>query len=242
SEKSISPVTDDYILGPGDKLKVYLWGDPVDILSLNKELDLTVSRDGTVYIPNLGVMSVSGLKIADFKKILQQKLSGKFRNLKVDVVLDKLRNFKVYVTGFVNKPGQININPLDSLIDALTYAGGVSKAGTLRDIQIKRKTPDGLVIYKVDLYDLFLKGIPVDLKLKEEEIIYVPPIGDTVALAGDVNRPAIYELKSEKELKDITQFSGGLNPSASEVYIRISRFSKDGVNIYEGYLSDENFL
>lgn len=242
SQKALSPVSDDYVLGPGDNLKVYLWGDPVDILSIDRDLDLTVSRDGSVYIPNLGVMTVAGLKIADFKKILQQRLSGKFKNLKVDVVLNKLRTFKVYVTGFVKNPGQITVNPLDTLIDAITYAGGVSKSGTLRNIEIKRKTLDGLITYKVDLYDLFIKGIPTDIKLKEEDTIYVPPIGETVAISGDVKRPAIYELKSEKELKDILQFAGGLNPSASEVYIRISRFSKDGVNIYEGNLTDENFL
>ncbi len=242
SPKTISPVPDDYILGPGDSIKVYLWGDAVDILPIDKELELTVTRDGTVYVPNVGLMSVSGLKVSDFKKILQQKLSGKFKNLRVDVVLDKLRTFKVYVTGFVESPGQIKVNPLDTLIDALTYAGGVSKSGTLRSIEIKRKTVDGLVTYKVDLYDLFIKGLPVDLKLKEEDIIYVPPIGDTISIAGDVKRPAIYELKSEKELKDIVQFAGGFNPSASEVFIRVSRFSKDGVNIYEGNLTDESFL
>ncbi|MFN3787472.1 MAG: SLBB domain-containing protein [Sulfurihydrogenibium azorense] len=242
SKKALSPVGDDYILGPGDNLKVFLWGDPVDILSLDREVSLEVSRDGTVYIPNVGVLNVAGLKIGDFKKILTQRLSSKYKNLKVDVVLEKLRTFKVYTTGFVKNPGVILVNPLDNLIDALTLAGGVSKNGSLRNIEIKRKTPDGIITYKVDLYDLFIKGLPVDVKLRDEDVIYVPPIGDTVAIAGDVKRPAIYELKDEKTLEDVIKFAGGFNPSVSEVFVRLSRFSKDGVKIFEGSLSDKDFI
>ena len=242
SERVVSPVGDDYVLGPGDSLKVFLWGDPVDILSLNKEMSLEVSRDGTVYVPNVGIINVSGLKIGDFKKILTQRLSSKYKNLKVEVILERLRTFKVYATGFVKNPGVVLVNPLDNLIDALTLAGGVSKSGSLRNIEIKRKTPEGVITYKIDLYDLFIKGLPVDIKLRDEDVIYVPPIGDTVAIAGDVKRPAIYELKDEKNLEDVVKFAGGFNPSVSEVFVRISRFSQDGVKIYEGSLSDKDFI
>lgn len=240
--KFTSPVPDDYVLGVGDKIKVYLWGDPVDMMLMKSEIDLSVSRDGTVYVPHVGVVPVAGMKISDFKKYLSSKLSSKFKNLKVDVVLTKLRTFNVYITGFVNKPGMISVDSLDTLMSALTRVGGVSKAGSLRRIEIRRNENGRLKVIDIDLYDLFIKGLPVDIILRDGDVVYVYPIGDVVAIFGDVKRPGIYEMKNEKELRDIVDFAGGFNPSVSDIVVRIFRYSKDGVEILEGNLGDEKFM
>jgi protein involved in polysaccharide export with SLBB domain len=242
SAKSISPVGDDYILGPGDSLKVYVWGDPVDLMAINRDFSLTVSPDGTVYVPNVGMLQVSGLSLGDFKKLITSKLSSKFKNLKVDATVEKIRKFNVYLTGFVNSPGMKTVDALDTLIDALILAEGVSKNGSLRNIEIKRKTASGVSVIKVDLYDLFIKGYPIDIKLKDGDVIYVPPIGNVVAIAGEVKRPAIYELKNENSLNEILEFAGGINPSSSEAFVRLMRYSKDGIVIKEGALNDKTFL
>ncbi|MEZ0322723.1 MAG: SLBB domain-containing protein [Hydrogenothermaceae bacterium] len=240
--KTVSPVGDDYVLGPGDKLKIYLWGDPVDIMAINREFTVEVSRDGTGYVPNIGQLTLSGLSIRDLKNILQKKYGDKFKNLKVDITLEKLRSFNVYVTGFVREPGMITVNSLDTVIDALYIAGGVSKTGSLRKIQLKRKEDSQLKIYNIDLYSLFIEGNPVDIKLRDGDVIYVPPIGDVVAIFGDIKRPAIYELKDERELKNVINFAGGFNASVNDSFVRISRFAKDGVEIFEGDLTDKEFL
>jgi len=242
SAKSISPVGDDYILGPGDSLKVYVWGDPVDLMVINRDFSLTVSPDGTVYVPNVGMLQVSGLTLGDFKKLITSKLSSKFKNLKVDTTVEKIRKFNVYLTGFVNSPGMKTVDALDTLVDALILAEGVSKNGSLRNIEIKRKTASTLSVIKVDLYDLFIKGYPIDIKLKDGDVIYVPPIGNVVAIAGEVKRPAIYELKNENSLNEILEFAGGVNPSSSEAFVRLMRYSKDGIVIKEGVLNDKTFL
>jgi protein involved in polysaccharide export with SLBB domain len=242
SAKSISPVGDDYILGPGDSLKVYVWGDPVDLMVINRDFSLTVSPDGTVYVPNVGMLQVSGLSLGDFKKLITSKLSSKFKNLKVDATVEKIRKFNVYLTGFVNSPGMKTVDALDTLVDALILAEGVSKNGSLRNIEIKRKTASGVSVIKVDLYDLFIKGYPIDIKLKDGDVIYVPPIGNVVAIAGEVKRPAIYELKNENSLNEILEFAGGINPSSSEAFARLMRYSKDGIVIKEGVLNDKTFL
>jgi len=242
SAKSISPVGDDYILGPGDSLKVYVWGDPVDLMVINRDFSLTVSPDGTVYVPNVGMLQVSGLTLGDFKKLITSKLSSKFKNLKVDTTVEKIRKFNVYLTGFVNSPGMKTVDALDTLVDALILAEGVSKNGSLRNIEIKRKTASTLSVIKVDLYDLFIKGYPIDIKLKDGDVIYVPPIGNVVAIAGEVKRPAIYELKNENSLNEILEFAGGVNPSSSEAFVRLMRYSKDGIVIKEGALNDKTFL
>ncbi|EEP60439.1 SLBB domain-containing protein [Sulfurihydrogenibium yellowstonense] len=242
STKSISPVGDDYILGPGDSLKVYVWGDPVDLMAINRDFSLKVSSDGTVYVPNVGMLQVSGLTLGDFKKLITSKLSSKFKNLKVDATVEKIRKFNIYLTGFVNSPGMKTVDALDTLVDALIFAEGVSKNGSLRNIEIKRKTAFGISVIKVDLYDLFIKGYPIDIKLKDGDVIYVPPIGNVVAIAGEVKRPAIYELKNENSLDEILEFAGGINPSSSEVFVRLMRYSKDGIVIKEGALNDKTFL
>jgi polysaccharide export outer membrane protein len=242
SAKSISPVGDDYILGPGDSLKVYVWGDPVDLMAINRDFSLTVSPDGTVYVPNVGMLQVSGLTLGDFKKLITSKLSFKFKNLKIDATVEKIRKFNVYLTGFVNSPGMKTVDALDTLVDALILAGGVSKNGSLRNIEIKRKTASGVYVIRVDLYDLFIKGYPIDIKLKDGDVIYVPPIGNVVAIAGEVKRPAIYELKNENSLNEILEFAGGINPSSSEAFVRLMRYSKDGIVIKEGALNDKTFL
>jgi polysaccharide export outer membrane protein len=242
SIKSISPVGDDYILGPGDSLKVYVWGDPVDLMAINRDFSLTVSSDGTVYVPNVGMLQVSGLTLGNFKKLITLKLSSKFKNLKVDATVEKIRKFNVYLTGFVNSPGMKTVDALDTLVDALILAEGVSKNGSLRNIEIKRKTASGVSVIRVDLYDLFIKGYPIDIKLKDGDVIYVPPIGNVVAIAGEVKRPAIYELKNENSLNEILEFAGGINPSSSEAFVRLMRYSKDGIVIKEGALNDKTFL
>jgi len=242
STKSISPVGDDYVLGPGDSLKVYLWGDPVDLMAINRDFSLTVSPDGTVYVPNVGMLQVSGLTLGDFKKLITSKLSSKFKNLKVDATVEKIRKFNVYLTGFINSPGMKTVDALDTLVDALILAEGVSKNGSLRNIEIKRKTASTVSVIKVDLYDLFIKGYPIDIKLKDGDVIYVPPIGNVVAIAGEIKRPAIYELKDENSLNEILEFAGGINPSSSEAFVRLMRYSKDGIVIKEGALNDKTFL
>ncbi|MCX7738939.1 MAG: SLBB domain-containing protein [Hydrogenothermaceae bacterium] len=239
--KSTSPVSDDYVLGFGDGFKVYLWGDPVDMMIVDREMNLSVSRDGTVYVPNVGIVSVSGMKIADLKNHLSRMLGSKFKNLRVDIVLTKLRTFNVYITGFVNKPSMVSVDSLDTLMNTLIKVGGVSKVGSLRKIEIRRKEEGKVKVIDVDLYDLFIKGIPVDMRLRDGDVVYVHPIGDVVAIFGEVKRPAIYEIKNERELQDIVNFAGGFNPSVSDVVVRVSRYSKDGVELFEGSLEDRKF-
>ncbi|MDW8095279.1 MAG: SLBB domain-containing protein, partial [Aquificaceae bacterium] len=239
--KPLAPVSEDYVLGPGDTLKVYLWGDAVEILSMDRELNVTISRDGTINLPQIGLINAAGLTIRNLKELLRTRYTQKFKNLKLDVTLTKLRVFNVYVTGFVEKPGMYAVDPMDTLISAIAKAGGVLKSGSLRNVEIRRKINNKLERVQVDLYDIFVKGLPTDVQLREGDVIHVPPIGDVVVVFGDIQRPGIYEIKTERELKDVLEFTGGLQPFASDMFIRLFRFSKDGVETFEGELSNQAF-
>src|SRR6185369_2668558 len=129
----------------------------------------------------------------------------------LNLTMGRLRNIKVYVVGEVRRPGDYNLNSLSTLINALSAAGGPTKNGSLRNIRINR---NGQLVEVVDLYDFFLKGDKGrDVRLQPGDTILVPVLGPVAGVAGNVRRPAIYELKEERSLKELLQLAGGINPT-----------------------------
>jgi polysaccharide export outer membrane protein len=232
-----APIGKDYTVGPGDQINIYLWGDPVDILNLQGFYSFEIDRDGKIYIPNLGVFYVWGLNVKQIKNLLVKTLKRKFKNFEVDVTLGKLREYPVYVTGFVEKPGIIMVRGNVTLLDVLSLAGGISKDGSLRKVLIRRKEKGKIKKIEVDLYDFFVKGIPIDISIKENDSIYVPAVGKLVAVAGAVKRKGIYEIKNEKTLKDLIFMAGGVLPSVNITGIKINRIDKTGFIINSTDLS-----
>ena len=237
----ISPfvyVGKDYLLGPGDELVIYFWGDPVDVLGLESFYEAYVDREGKVFIPSVGVVYVWNKTLGWLEKELKKRLSRKFKRFDIEVSVGKLRSFPVYVTGYVNRPGVVMANATNSVIDVLTLAGGVSKNGSLRRIKLRRA--NGTEI-EIDLYKLLIEGKRIDIKVKDGDVIHVPEIGNTVGIAGNVKREAIYELKGERTLKEVISLAGGVLFSAYDRGVRVYRYKKDKLNVLSGDLGDENF-
>ena len=237
-EEEISiPIPSDYRLAPGDEILVYIIGNPRNV-PLPPVLKLTVDRDGKIYIPNLGVFFVTGLTSKEVEKIIANAIG-----INVSVTVGKIRKFPVYVSGEVNRPGRILISATNNLIDTLTYAGGIKKDGSLRNIFVTKRTAKGVKVLKVDLYKLLIEGKPLNLNLEDGDIILVKPIGPVVAIAGDVRRPGIFELSGKEKVKDLLSFAGGLLPSAYKHKIVIQRYKdNEHLEIIEGDLTDKKFL
>ncbi len=236
------PVGDQYKVGPGDRLFVYFWGDPVDILGLNGFYSITVDRDGKVFVPNLGVFYVWGLEIGRIKKIVHNSLAKKFKRFEIALTLGQLRQFPVYVSGFVKKPGVVQSMGTYSVLDVLVQAGGIAKNGSLRDIVITRKEGRKELEINVDLYNFMISGKPVDVPVREGDSILVKGIGKTAAVTGDVKRPGIYELGPEDSVKDLINYAGGASFSAYDPGIKHYRYENNRVFIYEGSLNKPDFL
>ena len=231
-------VNGDYIVGPGDQLRIYMWGDPVDYGALQSIYDVEIGSDGGMYLDQMGYFSVFGLKLDQIEKLITDTLLKKYKNISLNIAPTKLRDYTIYITGFVNKPGVVKINGLWSVADVLGLSGGVLSEGSLRSIEVQRK---GKTIV-VDLYDLFIKGIPLDMYVMEGDVIYVPPQKLTAAVAGVVRRPAIYELTSGETVADILTFGGDLrNPLQGFSTRLIHRIGVD-VTIEEGNSLDPGFL
>lgn len=199
------PVSDDYVLGPGDDVRVQVWG------GVNYDGSLTIDRNGQVNIPRAGVVTLAGVRAKDVETVLRNQLGNTFTNFNLNANLDRLRGIQVYVVGQAQQPGTYNLSSLSTLVNALFASGGPSVHGSMRNIQLKRA---GRVVTTLDLYDFIGKGDKSrDVALKAGDVIVIPPVGPRVAVTGALDNAAVYELKSGEQasaLGDILALNGGV--------------------------------
>ena len=200
------PVPSDYIVGPGDQLVVQLFGNQ------NRTMRLTVGRDGRINFPELGPINVAGRKFDTVAADLEQRVARQVIGVRAAVSMGDTRSLRVFVMGETPRPGTYTVSGLATITSALYAAGGISAIGSLRDVQLKRQ---GAVVRRLDLYDLLLRGdTSDDSKLLPGDVIFIPPVSATVAVDGEVHRPAIYEMKGNTTVADIVQLAGGLTTQA----------------------------
>ncbi len=217
------PVTPDYVVGPGDELLIQTWGQ----VTLNSRF--TVDRSGSIYIPQVGTLHVSGLKFEQVQEYLKSQMGRVFRNFDLNVNMGQLRSIQVFVVGQARRPGSYTLSSLSTLVTAIFTTGGPAPQGSMRHIQLKRA---GKVIVDFDLYDLLEHGDKTnDVQLLPGDVIYIPPVGPQVAVAGSVNAPAIYELKSatNSTVGDVLELAAGLTNVASGEKIRLERVDEHRV-------------
>ena len=209
------PVTPDYLIGPGDELLIRGWGQ----VSINYRT--TVDRAGSIYLPKVGAIPVAGLRFDELNDHLKSAIGRVFKNFELSVSMGQLRSIQVFVVGQVKRPGVYTVSSLSTLVNALFASGGPSKRGSLRHIQLKRR---GKVVSEFDVYDLIVNGDKSkDASLLPGDVIYVPPVGPLVALAGSVNIPGIFELKDHDKLIDVVRFAGGMTATAQEEQAVVER-------------------
>jgi polysaccharide export outer membrane protein len=209
------PVTPDYVLGPGDEIVLRAWGQ-VDI-----DYRATIDRNGQIHIPQIGTLTVGGLRYQDLHGFMRTALARVFRNFDMSVNLGQLRSIQIFVVGQARHPGAYTVSSLSTLVNALFASGGPSKKGSMRRVQLKRGNS---VVSEFDVYDLLLKGDKSkDARLLPGDLIYIPAIGDLVAISGSVNQPAIYEMKNGTSLNDLIQLAGGLSATAEGQKVKVER-------------------
>ncbi len=209
------PAPEKYVIGPGDRLRVFLFGKET------AEYDLTVNRDGTLVIPDLDRLNVQGLSFESLQDLVEERVQQRKIGVTSVVTLDELRSIQVFVLGDVNQPGSFAVSAFSTLVNALFVAGGVSEGGSLRNIQLKR---NGRTVASLDLYRLLLRGdASGDLRVRQGDVIFVPSVGDQIAVRGEVKRPAIFEFTEGESLDDVIGFASGFSGFAFENEIRIRR-------------------
>ncbi len=208
------PAVPGYVIGPGDEIVVRMWG------RMEGTQRLTVDRDGKIFFPKLGSFHVAGKTFEELKTFLQGKVSG-IKEVRSDVSLGRMKGVRVSVIGEVRVPGWYDVSSLHTALQALSLASGVKDIGSLRRIELRR---GGKAIETIDLYDFLLKGDGrSDVRLLQGDTIFVPVVGKLVVIAGEVRRPAIYELRDEKPLLDLVRVAGGFAPSAWKQRVLVER-------------------
>jgi len=209
------PVSADYLLSPGDTLVITVWG------GVNGTYEVPISRSGEVTIPKVGPVKLAGLPFGSVSAVLKARFSQIYRNFDLAVNMGRLSTIKVYVVGEVVSPGDYAVSSLATVINALGAAGGPTKNGSLRNIKVRRAAGGEELL---DLYDFLTSGDKSrDLRLQSGDTIFVPVIGRVAAIAGNVKRPAIYEMKKEQTLKDLIALAEGVTATGYLQRVQISR-------------------
>ena len=209
-----------YIVGPGDTFVVQIYG------VTDLEYQLSVTREGELLLPEVGALTVNGLTFEETKQLINDELERQRVGVKTAITLSNLRSIQVLVVGEVQHPGTYVVNGFSTLISTLSNVGGIKRSGSLRNIQLKR---NGLLVQSFDAYKLLLAGDDrANAYLRHGDVIFVPPIGSTVSVAGNVQRPAIYEINNELTISEIITLAGGYLPTADVSKTQIERISDRG--------------
>jgi len=239
------PVDPSYPIGPGDEIIITSWGD----VQLHHKL--IVSRDGKLFIPNVGMVFVNSLSLEEAKRTILNRMSKvhssiRYNRSKVDIALGSTKRIRVFVIGEVVKPGGYNLSSLSTSFNALYYCGGPKVNGSLRNIKIIRNEKE---IGRLDVYDYLQQGKRTgDIRLSNNDLIMVPPVGNRVVLNGAVQNPSSFEMLEDEGLKKLIEFAGGLKPNAYSSKVHIERIKPNfgsemiDVNLEELFGKEEDFI
>ena len=225
------PIFNHYILGPGDEVIIALWGES------NSYFSEKINRDGQVYIENIGILNLSGKTVDNAKQYIISKYSRVYSTLIgespksfIDLTLGELKSVNIHFVGFVNIPGVHVVHPFSNVISGLIQAGGIINKGSLREIQIIRNNE---IIGSIDIYNYLMRGESFnDIRLMDQDIVYVPSRKSTIAITGNILRPGYYEILEKEKLSDLVGFAGGRDRfSSNSIFLY-----KNGRNNNEGHL------
>jgi protein involved in polysaccharide export with SLBB domain len=214
----------EYPIHVGDEIIVMLWG------RINEESRLRVLRNGTINLPRIGPVSVAGLPFELVQKNILDRV-GSIEGVHASVSMGQLSSIGIYIVGEVRSPGFYTVSSLSNITNALFADGGPTMRGSLRNIQLKRNSQ---LVTAVDYYDFLLSGSDRSgLRLQSGDVIFVPIVQAMAAIAGNVRRSGLYELKGKTQLSDLIKLAGGMTPTAWTTRIQVERYNN---NQFQGVL------
>jgi len=215
------PVPGNYVVLVGDEVVLTFSG------SMKQVHKLTVLKDGTVAVPEIGNVAVAGRQFSELKDLITTYANdvANRRGFELSVAMGRLSEFQVNVVGEVTRPGLIDVPAGSTVLTALAFAGGPKRTGSLRQVQVRRKDQ---VVATVDLYDFLMTGSSAGLTaLEPGDTVVVPTLGKTLGVAGYVLRPGIYEVLGDTTVGDLIQTAGGLTPFSFKLHAQIET-TQDG--------------
>ncbi|MGR5347217.1 polysaccharide biosynthesis/export family protein [Vibrio mediterranei] len=177
----------DYVMSVGDSVNLKFWG------AIDEQMTLTVDPKGNVFIPKVGPVKLSGVTNKSLADVVTKAVSKIYSsNVGVYASLAAAEPVRVFVTGFVARPGLYGGHSADSILRFIDLAGGIEpNSGSYQNVVLKR---DDVVIEHFNLYDFLLTGVIPRRQLRDGDIILVEPSGAKVAVTGLVDNSYLYEL------------------------------------------------
>ncbi|ALK87342.1 polysaccharide biosynthesis/export family protein [Limnohabitans sp. 63ED37-2] len=199
---SAAPAPADYVLGPGDEVRIQIWG------GVDHAGNQTLDRSGQINLPKIGTIGLNGVRVKDLEDTLRKRIATVFNSVQVNATLGKLRGITVFVVGQAQQPGTYNLSGLSTLVNAVFASGGPGVNGSMRAIELKR---NGQTVTTLDLYDFIARGDKSkDVTLQPGDVIMIPPAGPRVAMTGAWDHAAIYEIKPGNTVQDVLKLGGGM--------------------------------
>ena len=205
----------NYVLGPGDKLIIDVYG------ASQESLSLTVSPDGDITVPECGPIHVSGLTVSSAQARIKSRLGEFYSSSDIKTTVGQTRSILVNVMGEVKTPGTYTLSAFATVFHAIYMAGGINNLGTLRNIKVFRQ---GKLITVVDIYEYILNGrLAGNVRLQDNDVVQVGPYDCIVDITGRVKRPMAYEMRKDESLSTLLRYSGGFASDAYKGSVRVFR-------------------
>ena len=226
------PVTQGYRIGVGDEMTLTVWGIPEE-----GNYRFTINRDGMAPIPHIGTVRLAGYTLPEAERIINARLSQYYTGFQMNLAMGRLGSILIYVTGNAQRPGAYTVSSFATLVNALLASGGPSANGSLRNIELKR---NGKTVTVFDMYAMLLQGDKSqDAKLLAGDVIYIPPVGPLVGIAGEVPTPGVYELNGATRVKDLLYIAGGMKAQMFRGRIQYFRIYDNAyASAFEGSLEE----
>tara|TARA_A100001015_G_scaffold238694_1_gene271733 strand:+ start:287 stop:1999 length:1713 start_codon:yes stop_codon:yes gene_type:complete len=227
----LAPAPLDYVLGPGDELKIQLFG------SIASNRIVPVNREGNIVLPELGSIEISGLVFREALNKINSVINASLIGVSAEISLAKIRSIQIFVLGNAYSPGAYTVSSLSNISNVLFFSGGPTDNGSLRNITVKRQ---GKEIGNLDFYEFLIKGnIKNDIRLQSNDAILINPTGKTISITGQVKNQARYELLENEDFTDLIFYASGLTNKANKNKLTLSSFAENGERIYKNLSLDE---
>lgn len=224
-------VSDSYVLGSGDRLRVTLFG------ASQLDLILEINTEGFVQPSGMPMIFLKGINLGQAKELVKQRFSSfyRFQEDQFSLTVQTARTVTINIFGETKMKGSFTFSALNTAFNALAAAGGPTRLGSVRNIQILRGSTSKIL----DVYDFMLNPAKkFEFELQEDDIIFVPFSEKLVTIRGAVKRPMTYELVKAEGLKELIAFAGGVNFNTNPEFVQIERIQNGEVVLLEWNLSD----
>ena len=224
------PTPLDYVIGPGDKLFIDIYGQSENYYQVE------VSPEGNAILENVGPVNLSGLSLLNAEKRLVSRLKKVYQGINqkktfVNISVGVPRAIRVNIVGEVNLPGTYNFSAFNTVYNAIYVAGGITEKATLRDIKLFRNNK---LVNTVDVYKFLTKGDgSSNIRLENNDLILVSPYSNRISIDGAVKLPGKFEFKNNETLSDLIFYSGGFTENASTKKIKVTRIINDQLKIVD---------